>query len=81
MNYPYQPHTTWTSFFELWNSLFDKEPQDRLTALKAMKPRELNYFIAPSLRDMMTRGEKIEEHMAHFARENGEIEEEDDMDF
>ncbi len=77
----HQPHTDWNNFLETWHALFDKPPQDRLTALQAMSRRELNYFIAPSLRDMMTRGEKIEEHMQHFARENGEIEEEDDMDF
>jgi|TARA_R110001599_G_C12175262_1_gene653610 hypothetical protein len=81
MNYPYQPHIRWHNFLATWKALFDKAPQDRLEALKAMSRRELNYFIAPSLRDMMTRDEKIEEHMIHFARENGEIEEEDDMDF
>ena len=81
MNYPYQPHTRWHNFLATWKTLFDKAPQDRLSALKAMSQRELNYFIAPSLRDMMTRDEKIEEHMLHFARENGEIDPEDDMDF
>ena len=81
MHHSYQPHTRWHDFLATWKTLFDKAPQDRLEVLKAMSRRELNYFIAPSLRDMLTRAEKIEEHMSHIARENGELDEEDDMDF
>ncbi len=41
--------------------------------LNAMSDAEVNYHIAPSLRSMLTRAEKIEEHMTHIARENGAI--------
>ena len=81
MHHSYKPRLDLTGFLKRWDSLFYADPEDRLAVLNAMSDAEVNYHIAPSLRSMLTRSEKIEEHMTHIARENGELDEEDDMDF
>ena len=69
-------------FRKKWDSLFDMGTEhSRRKELEAMSDAELAHFIHPIDRDRMTREEMIDEHLDTVARELGEIEDEDSMDF
>jgi len=59
-------------FNNRWASLPKITPKQRRVLLEAMSSAEIDYYIAPDLRTIMTREEKIEEHLSDIALQNGE---------
>ncbi len=59
-------------FNDRWAGLPKMTPKQRRVILEAMSSAEIDYYIAPDLRTIMTREEKIEEHLSDIALQNGE---------
>lgn len=71
-----------TDFRAKWDLCFEVPEEKRREILSLMSEEELNHFLCSNDKVSLSREEKIEEHIAFFARELGELEEEDlDMDF